>query len=140
MTIFTFTTFLFYGRRTILVIAVIYYPQYMIYQLMSQTFFSLAALIFIGHYQPFDSYFTNMIEAFTEVCTIFVLYTIIGFSDFTTIEARHYNGFVFIAIVSIYICVHLYFMLRDSFQNVKTTCKRKCCKKKAKKEESKEQK
>ena len=127
ITIFTFTTLLFYGRRILLVFAVIYYPQYMIYQLMGQTLFSLGAIIFIGHYWPYDSRFTNMMEVFSEVCTIFVLYTVIYFSDFATIEARHYSGYVFIAIVSIYISIHLYFMMRDSYQNVKTSCKRKCC-------------
>ena len=76
-----------------------------------------------------------MMEAFTEVSTILVLYTVMAFSDFTDIEARHSCGFAFIAIVSLYMCVHIYFMMRDSFQRVKTCCKTKCCKKKAKKEE-----
>ena len=107
---------------------------------MSQLFFSLAAFIFIGHYWPYESRFTNLMETFTEICIIFVLYTVIIFSDFTEIEAGHYAGFAFIAIVTLYICVHLFFMLRDSFQRVKTCCKSKICKKKANKKEVKEKK
>ena len=76
-----------------------------------------------------------MMEAFTEVCTILVLYTVIAFSDFAEIDARHSSGFGFIAIVSCYMSVHLFFLMRDSFQRGKTYCKTKCCKKKAKKEE-----
>jgi len=121
-------TILFYFRRILLVMAVIFFPQYMIWQFMSQMYISVGAIIFFGYYYPYDTRFANHMHMFTEICTIFVLYLVTTFTDFTSIKGKNTCGLVFIAIISIYVCVNLYFMLRNSCLNMKKTCKTKCCK------------
>ena len=129
MTIFTGHTLLFYFRRIFLVIAVIYFPEYMIWQFMSQIYISVAAIIFIGYYYPYESRFANHMHMFTEVCTIFVLYLVTTFTEFTSIKARNSCGLAFIAIISIYLLVNIFFLMRDPCLKLKRTCKDKCIKK-----------
>ena len=72
----------------------------------------VAAVILIGHIQPFETLFRERLEMFNEVCLMFVVYPIICFSPMVTnYHRKHEMGFICIGIISLNLIVNLFFML-----------------------------
>jgi len=70
-------------------------------------------------------------ETFNEIMTLLILYLMMCFSDFVPkIETRVIIGITFICTVSTYAIVHVFFMVSETYLQVKGKCKR--CKHKRK--------
>ena len=70
------------------------------------------------------------LELFNEMTSFILLYLTLDFTNFISDEALEYNiGWIFICIMGFNICVHLYFMIRNTCRD----CKKKCKEKQAKK-------
>ena len=58
-------------------------------------------------------------ETFSEITVLFALYILMCFSDFiSSLEMRHYLGFVYIGVFTVYAMVHILSLLVTSFKKV----------------------
>ena len=60
-----------------------------------------------------------MLETFAEVTTVFTLYTLLTFTDIMEAKVRYEYGWIFIAIISVYIAVHLYLLVKDTYFKIR---------------------
>ena len=91
-------------------------------------------LCFILWYRPFDSKFMTNIEVFNEICNMLTYYVMMAFTDAEPdIDARNVvYGNMFIAIIGLYLAVHVTLMFADICMKIKDGCKKlytKLCKK-----------
>ena len=90
----------------------------------------MVQLVYLFKYKPFKETFAQRIEEFNEVGNLVLLITMTSFTDYVSDNQVKYNlGFVYIGAIIIYLSVHLYFIGKDAFLNVKGYCKNKCSKK-----------
>ena len=92
-------------------------------------------LCFILWYRPFESKLVTNIEIFNEICNMLTLYLMMAFSDAQPdIYARNLvYGNMFIAVISVYLALHVTLMFADICSKIKGACKKiyiKLCKKK----------
>ena len=60
--------------------------------------------------------FTNRMEIFGEVINLTLMYHVLLFTDFIADpELRYTIGYFFIGFIGIFICVHMYFLARTTF-------------------------
>ena len=100
---------------------------FFVFILMAMT---MIELIYLIVYVPFDTQLLQSLEVFNEMTSMILLYTTLAFTDWLRSETFENNlGWVFNSAMAINICVHLYFMIRNTIND----CKKKCKERKAKK-------
>ncbi len=96
---------------------------------------SQALITYMWWFRPMDSNFALYIETFNEVITVFTLYLMMSFTDAEPdvgVRNSIYGGF-FIAVIGVYVCVHLTILFSDVCKKIKDACSnlfKKLCRKK----------
>lgn len=101
-----------------------------IFLLMAMT---MVEAIYLFTAVPFETPLLQNLEVFNEITSMILLYTSLGFTDFVPeddVETTINLSWVFNSVMAINICVHLYFMLRSTCQDVKKKCRERKAKKK----------
>ena len=85
---------------------------------------------YLFYFYPMKDLFTNRMEIFGELTNLGLMYHMMLFTDFVSDAAIRYGiGYSFIFFVTIFISVHLYFMLRGTMKQIKDSLYKKCAKK-----------
>ena len=88
-------------------------------------------VIYLLYFMPMQTKYLNLIEVFNELTCIVLMYHLQLFSDFVpSAETRSRLGISFIFFICLNVCVHIFFLMRSSFSNVRAKIQTKCCKKK----------
>ena len=86
---------------------------------------STTFMIIVGWYRPFDTATANRLEIFTECITLGVLYTLMLYTDFVPEAADRYTcGPIFIALIMVYLAVHLSVIAFVAGLNARQSCRR----------------
>ena len=65
-----------------------------------------------------EDLFTNRMEIFGEILNLLLMYHVLLFTDFVgDVDMRYNIGYSFILYIAIFICIHLYFMLRGTYKD-----------------------
>ena len=97
---------------------------------------------YLIYFYPMEDLFANRMEIFCELINLVLMYHLLLFTDFVQdVTLRYWIGYSFIGFMMFFICVHLYFMLKDTIKELKHSLKKKCSKKnQAEKQENAKQK
>ena len=88
-------------------------------------------LIYLVYFRPLESKFLNIMEAFNEVTCILLMYHLQLFTDFVPLaETRSDLGISFITFISLNVAVHVFFLLRQNYHDIKRKIQIKLHKKK----------
>ena len=94
-------------------------------QIAQQVFFAIGMIIFIQHYQPYESKFANRMETFNEVCVLCLTYIAMCFTEFVPDpEVRSNIGPYYIAANLFMIAVHIIILLAFSLKALVKVCKK----------------
>ena len=99
----------FYVRRFIYVLACFMLNSFGSMQILVLFYLNLAALIFIGGFQPYSERFKNRMELLNEcfVCTLCLM--LIGFTDYVPEQETQFNfGYMFIGVLTIILLLNVY--------------------------------
>ena len=100
-------------------------PESVFVQIALQMIVSTAFIIIVGWYRPFETAASNRLQLFTECITLGALYTMMLFTDFVPdAKDRYICGSIFIALLMIYLVVHLTVIMRVSGLNARQSCRR----------------
>lgn len=98
----------FFLRRLLMCLTLVFWSRFIWGQIAIQFLTSTALVILIGWYRPLDSAYANNMELLTEVATLWILYTVICFSNFILEPAtRHLCGYGFIGVLALFVAIHL---------------------------------
>lgn len=88
-------------------------------------------------YRPFEEPLMQRLEVYNELTMIILIYCIISFSPLnqSVEESELTLSLTFLAFLCSNILVHLYFLLKDTFVQLKDKLQRLCCKKAPKPEQ-----
>ena len=116
----------FFIRRLAFCLTVVFWLEFLWGQVAIQIMTSVIMVIFLQWSRPLDSRFSNNIETFNEVISIFTLYLLMCFSDFISDPMiRSLCGKAFIAIVCLYAFVHIFLLFHGVYEIIRLLC-RKC--------------
>ena len=76
-------------------------------------------IIYIQLVQPLETKLANRLETFAEVITLFLLYTMMSFTDVEKSEMRYEYGKVFIGVICTYVAVHVYLIAKNTYYKVR---------------------
>ena len=86
---------------------------------MIMFYLTTAMIIFLFWNCPFEENFYTRIEVLNEVTTMFLLYTMLCFTDWVgSPEQRYEIGYFFIAFIILNISVHLFFLAKEVLYQV----------------------
>ena len=103
-------------RRVGFVVSVIFYPHFTWLQLSITFTFIQIMWNYLIYFYPMEDYFTNTMEIFGEITNLVLMYHVLLFTDFVSdVEMRYAIGFCFIIVMGLFISVHMYLMIRDTF-------------------------
>ena len=73
---------------------------------------STGLIILIGWHRPLESNFANNMELLNECTTVWILYAVMGFSDYVPDPAtRNIIGWAFVAVLGVFLAIHLVFLI-----------------------------
>ena len=123
--------FIFILRRLAFALVCLYSMETVVIQLWCLMISSTLQIIYLLLARPFEEELMQKLEIFNEVCTIALIYIMFCFSEANIYRERSpiYIDCVFLASMAINVLVHVYFLMKGSFLNIKDTVKSKCCKK-----------
>jgi len=124
---------IFLLRRALFSVVAIYTQELLILQIASLFFFSSVQIVFLILVEPFTEPLLQKMEIFNEICTLALVYVMVCFTDANKALwlTENYYDFAFMAGMAINLLVHVYFLLKNSFFEIKDTIKAKCFKQKA---------
>lgn len=100
-------------RRIGFIFTVVFFPNFTWLQLASTFTFIQIMWNYLIYFYPMENLFTNRMEIFGELTNHVLMYHMMLFTQFVADEKVRYNiGYSFILFMAIFICVHLFFMLR----------------------------
>ena len=76
-------------------------------------------IIYIQLAKPLETKLANRLETFTELMTLFLLYTMMSFTDVEKSEMRYEYGKVFIGTICTYVAVHVYLIAKNTYYKVR---------------------
>ena len=116
-------------RRTIFIFTIVFYPAFTWLQLAT-TFLSIQVMWnYLVYYYPMEDLFTNRMEIFGELTNLILMYHMMLFTDFVAdVELRYATGYSFILFITVFISVHMYFMLKESITLIKESLAKRCAK------------
>ena len=76
-------------------------------------------IIYIQLAQPLETKLAIRLETFTELMTLFLLYTMMSFTDVEKSEMRYEYGKVFIGTICAYVAVHVYLIAKNTYYKVR---------------------
>ena len=83
---------------------------------MSLFFVSTGMIIYLLCFSPFEDPFFTKIEVMNEVTAIFLLYTMLCFTDWIpSAERRYIYGWFFIGFASLNMIVHIFLLFKENF-------------------------
>ena len=83
---------------------------------------TLAQLVYLIKYLPIDEPIVFGLDVLNEVVTEISFQLMYCLTDLTDETTQELVGWIFIVLVSILICTHLLFLLRDIRNNLKRLC------------------
>ena len=87
---------------------------------------SVALIIFNNLARPLDSAFATNMENFNEVIALCVLYCVMSLSDANPdVVSRQIYGTCFIALIGVYLTVHISILLADVCYKIKLSLRKK---------------
>ena len=108
-------TFLYFASRLQLAIVLVYWQSFLWGQLAIQFIVTIAMLIVVQWWKPFESPFLNKVETVNILVQLVMLYMMLCFSDFTDKpETRHMLGKVFVGIICGFVLIHVTIMMAGS--------------------------
>ena len=117
-------------RRIVFVFTIIFFPAFTWLQLATTFLFIQGMWCYLIYFYPMEDLFTNRMEIFGELTNLGLMYHMMLFTDFVSDAAIRYGiGYSFIFFVTIFISVHLYFMLRGTMKQIKDSLYKRCAKK-----------
>ena len=82
-------------------------------------------IILIGWHRPLDSNFANNMELLNELTTLWILYTVMCFSDFVGDPVmRNLVGWAFISILGVFLSIHLMFLFGNTCKSLYRSLRR----------------
>ena len=85
---------------------------------------TMIELMYLVVFVPFETQLLQNLEVFNEMTSMILLYTALAFTDFIQGETlENQLGWVFNCAMAINICVHLYFMIRNTVRGCRQKCK-----------------
>ena len=117
--------------RRILMTFLVLLPQISIqfFQIFFSLLLSVISLLYLILYKPFNETLTQRLEEFNNVTEVFLLYSVLTFTDANPSYLNIVYDIIFITPLIGNICVHFYFLLKSSFYELKERIlKNKCCK------------
>ena len=107
-------------RRIAFVFTILFYPTFTWLQLAAVFTFIQVMYNYLIYFYPMEDTFTNRMEIFGEVINLMLMYHVLLFTDFIADpELRYTIGYFFIGFIGIFICVHMYFLARTTFMQLK---------------------
>ena len=120
-----FLSILFFARRMSTCLTIVFWQEFFWGQVALECLASQTLIILIQWARPLDSKWANNFETFNEVMTLFVLYILMCFSDYVPDpQTRNLVGFSFIALLGVFVGVHLVPIFGDTFSKLHRRCKR----------------
>ena len=122
--------FIFCMRRILLTFVVIIMADNFLVQLLATIFTVLLQFWYLVSYEPFKEPLMLKLEMFNEITTLVLLYNLMCFSaaNIALTESESTLDISFMVLLCGNLCVHLFFLFRDTCVASKRKCKRaKCC-------------
>ena len=110
----------------------IFFQEFLFVQVLCLLIFSTIALTYLVEVKPFAEPRMQRLEIFNEICTLFLTYNMLCFSEdanLQLVDSVHYYDSIFVGGILLNLAVHVFFLLKDSFMNIADNLKAKCCKK-----------
>ena len=129
------TVTIFFARRLVLCATLVFWQDFLWGQVALQFMTSTWMIIMLQWWKPLEDSYAVYIETFNEVLMLFLLYTLLLFSDFVkSPETRNTVGFAYIAMVGTFAGVHVIILLKRMVCDCVTKIRRKLIIRKRKKE------
>lgn len=80
---------LFFTRRILFAVSLIWLRQYIVFQMMLYIFPTLAVIIAVGWYKPMYNSFLNELELYNNCSIIFIAYCLLYLTDFMPSPLHH---------------------------------------------------
>ena len=124
---------IFLLRRALFSVVAIFCQELLILQIACLFCFSTIQIIFLILVEPFTEPLLQKLELFNEVCTLALVYIMVCFTDANEalFLTENYYDFAFLVGMAINLLVHVYYLLKNSFLEMRDTIKEKCLKQKA---------
>ena len=107
-------------RRLMIAIAIVVVNQVLIWQIFLMASQIVASVIIIGNLRPYKYKDKRHIEIFNEIVLMFVMYTIMCFSDWVPDASMRFNvGYLCIICISLHLVVNLAIIGRSTYHRLK---------------------
>ena len=126
----------YFVRRLTFSIVLVFWVDFLWGQIAIMCMISVALIIFNNLARPMDSKFATNMENFNEVIALGVLYCVMSLSEANPdVVSRQIYGTGFIALIGVYLTVHISILLGDVCFKIKLSlkkkmiakCGKKCC-------------
>ena len=118
-----FSLVVFFGRRVLFIVSVLYMTTFLWAQLTLQLAVSSVVIIYLVKFKPLESTFQSRMELMNEITLILLVYCMILFTDYVAEAATRYQaGFAFLAIAGSNITVHLTFLVWEVLKSLFGCC------------------
>ena len=113
-------------RRIALTFVVIIMAENLFVQLFAMMFIILLNFWYLASYSPFKEPLMQRLEMFNELTTLALLYNLMCFSAANngSVDSESTFDLSFLCFFCGNLCVHLYFLLRNTYMATKLKCKK----------------
>ena len=116
---------MYFIRRMALTLTAVYWSKFFWGQICCQFAISTTLIIFLQWSKPLKSKLENNLETFNECMTLVALYLLMCFTDFVSSPVdRDMIGYYYIAIILIFVGVHMLLMLTAILYSLRLFVKR----------------
>ena len=106
-------------RRIAFMAAAFCLSKWPVFQLMTLFYVTTAMIIYLMWFSPFADPFYTKVEVMNETTTIFLLYSMLCFTDWITSPEDRFNyGWFYIVVTSANSAFHLYFLCKGSLHKI----------------------
>jgi len=123
----------YFVRRLAFVLVLVFWYEFLWGQIAIMTMLSVAMIIFINWWKPMESRFMSNMETFNECIALCTIYLMMSMSDAVPdAELRNNYGQFFIAVLCLYLGVHMVNLFGDLCFKIKSRCRQcfhKCTRK-----------
>ena len=110
----------YFLRRLTFSVVLVFWVDFLWGQIAVMCMISVALIIFNNLARPMDSAFATNMENFNEVIALCVIYCVMSLSDANPdVVSRQIYGTCFIALIGVYLTVHISILLSDVCYKIK---------------------
>jgi len=121
--------FIFMVRRCALILVVVIWREHLFVQIEAMVIFSVLQVAYLTTYRPFEEPLGQQLDIFNEMTSVILVDLLVVFSEGNTGEFDFEADVMFMLCLFGNLSVHLFFLSRSSFFNLKLQCRRRrlCC-------------